>query len=194
MIIGIDIDDVLADSMPSLLVWYNSEHGTHYVKDQVHHFQLEKTWGGTHKAAKNLIREQYFQSRMFDKILPINGALEAVTTLSKNHELVAVTGRTPEINHKTRKWLDKYFPKLFLKLYSNEDWANAGPFGPKLNICKNNNVDLLIEDSIETASKCAAEGIKVLLFDQPWNQSDDLPENLIRVKNWQDILDKINHM
>jgi uncharacterized HAD superfamily protein len=195
MIIGMDIDDVLADSMPPLLRWYNREHGTNYTKDQVHHFQLEKTWGGTHKAAKNLIRNVYFHSPEFDEILPREDALENVKILSKIHKLIAITGRTQDIDNKTRSWLDRYFPKLFPILYSNDEWVNHGPFGPKLNICKSNDVDLLIEDSIETARKCATEGVKVLLFDQPWNQLDQpLPENIIRVKNWDEIAEKIESM
>ena len=51
-------------------------------------------------------------------------------------------------------------------------------------------VELIIEDSLETAEECASSGLRVLLFDCPWNQNSNLPEGIMRVKSWKEIVEK----
>ena len=57
-------------------------------------------------------------------------------------------------------------------------------------LCKDLNVDLMIEDDPKYAEDCALKGINVLLLDKPWNQNCIEHENIIRVKNWKEILER----
>jgi len=58
-------------------------------------------------------------------------------------------------------------------------------------ICKELGIDFMIEDSVEHSEICAKEGIKVFLLNKPWNKNCIDHENIIRVKSWNEILDKL---
>jgi uncharacterized HAD superfamily protein len=49
----------------------------------------------------------------------------------------------------------------------------------------------MIEDFDRNLLGCARVCKKVLLFDQPWNKNTKLPENAVRVKNWEEALKEI---
>jgi len=58
----------------------------------------------------------------------------------------------------------------------------------KSEICKELRIDFLVEDSLEYARECAKNGTKVFLFNAPWNQTDNLPDNIIRINSWNKII------
>ena len=49
----------------------------------------------------------------------------------------------------------------------------------------------MVDDSLEHALDCSENGIKVLLFNQPWNQNGELPKSITRVYNWKEVLDNL---
>ena len=52
-------------------------------------------------------------------------------------------------------------------------------------------ISLFIEDHLDFAYDCASLDIKILLMNMPWNQTKKLPENIIRVYSWKEIVNKI---
>ncbi|HUC01922.1 MAG TPA: hypothetical protein VMA75_03380 [Candidatus Paceibacterota bacterium] len=50
---------------------------------------------------------------------------------------------------------------------------------------------IMIEDHMTNATVCAEAGIKVFLFDQPWNQGE-LPPGIERVHSWDEIVKKLS--
>jgi len=58
----------------------------------------------------------------------------------------------------------------------------------KSDLCLKLGVEVLVDDCLEFAEECADKGIKVLLLDSPWNQTDSLPKNVKRMKNWDEIV------
>ena len=55
----------------------------------------------------------------------------------------------------------------------------------KLSFCLKHGIDIMMEDNPDTAMTLAGNGIKVLLFDAPYNRKA-VSEKLIRVKNWDE--------
>ncbi len=49
----------------------------------------------------------------------------------------------------------------------------------------------MIEDTKEHSELCAKDGIKTFLLDKPWNQHCVEHENIIRVKDWNEILERL---
>ena len=62
--------------------------------------------------------------------------------------------------------------------------------GNKAEVCIENKIDLLIDDSIKHCSKFEELGGKALLFNSPVNK--DIETNLKRVYNWKEIYEIIN--
>ncbi len=71
---------------------------------------------------------------------------------------------------------------IVLKKFSERD---------KLLACHKLNVDIMIEDKPEVALKLANNGIRVLLFDCPYNQ-DIFHDNITRVYTWKQIDMEVN--
>lgn len=196
MKIGIDIDGVLADLMPVLNRFYNREFGTSFDVSDYKYHDLEKTWGGTKEDAVRIV-DSFFQSPDFAKIQPLVNSQESVLKLSRKHELFLVTSRPESIKHRTQDFLQKHFPKGIRKvIHTGQYISDAGSIN-KFDVCIREKADVLIEDCLETAISCANKGVKTFLLDAPLNQlnSDydkkNLPENLVRVKDWSEILREI---
>ena len=62
----------------------------------------------------------------------------------------------------------------------------------KLSFIKENNIDLLIEDSYETCKELVDNGIKSILMTTKMNEQIDAG-NIPRVNNWNEIYDIINN-
>lgn len=60
----------------------------------------------------------------------------------------------------------------------------------KLEFCKENGIDLLIEDSYETCKETMNNGIKSILMTTKMNR-DIEDEEIVRAKNWNEIYEKI---
>lgn len=51
MLIRIDLDDVLADFINSLIRFHNQTYGTDLTKDQFHSYNFWEVWGGNREEA-----------------------------------------------------------------------------------------------------------------------------------------------
>jgi uncharacterized HAD superfamily protein len=101
-----------------------------------------------------------------------------------------VTARPETLEKETRDWLKKYFKDLEFPVYFTHRDAGM-PSLKKSEICKSIGAEILIDDYIENALDCAENGIKVFLMDAPWNQTGSLPDNVVRVKSWKEVISKL---
>ena len=60
----------------------------------------------------------------------------------------------------------------------------------KLDLCKEESAEIIIEDSLVNVLECANSGINAILIDWPWNQSN-LENGFHRAKDWRKVLDYI---
>lgn len=79
----------------------------------------------------------------------------------------------------TSEWLEKYgieYDKLIL--------TNAYEYKEKADICLENNISIMIDDSVKILNEVNNSGIKALLMDTPYNRKSN---SLTRVHNWKEI-------
>ena len=122
------------------------------------------------------------------------GAKEGIDALlKKGYELHLVTSRPEVIKPQTEKWIKAHFPGKFTDLHHafNPNIHKKDSKKKKWEICKEIGAGVLIEDFLPNAIGCSENGIKVYLMDAPWNQVEDLPENVVRVKSWKEIVEKV---
>lgn len=187
MKIGIDIDEVLANHMDKLNEFYFKKTGKKYSKEDYKNYNWWETWGTTREEATK-IDDEFKKSEFFSEISVIPGAKEAIENLSENHELVIITSRPVESKRLTSDWFNKNFNNFKSKIiHSGDFW---GKIKTKAEICNSLSISLLIEDHEKYAKECAGKGIKVILFDKPWNQNIE-HENIARVNNWKEALKEI---
>ncbi len=194
MKIGIDIDNVLSELSASMDLWHNRVHGTNLEEKDHVAFDLESIWTCSKEESIKKILE-FFDSSEFKATKIVLGAIEGVKSLTEDHELHVITSRADKVFDETIAWLNKHFSDSFHKVHFTGQMCGAKSGNrSKAMVCKEYGINILIEDALHYANNCANEGVKVLLFDWPWNQSEELHPNIIRVKSWQEILDYIENI
>jgi len=192
MKVGIDIDEIITEFAKGYLKLFNKKYNKNVEFEDLFTYSLWKPLGISRKDSLELA-EEYYSSDSFDNIKLVQGAEEGVKKLKENHELVFITSRPAPVREKTEISLRRFFPELNLEIiYSSNSYAETNG-KTKGDICNELEIDLMIEDDLEHALDCAEKGIKVILLDKPWNQRVS-HENLFRIKNWDEILDKINEL
>ncbi len=193
MIIGVDIDEVLADFIPELLDYHNELYGTNLTKDKIHSYNLCNFFGGTREEVLKKVYD-FYETHSFKNLSIVSGSQEGIQALSENNKLVIITSRPPITQEITTVWLQKHFLNKFFSIHFTDELVKKeGNKIKKSDICIDLGVDIMIEDSLKNALECASIGIKVLLLDCPWNQSEDLAEGITRVKSWEEIKEKIKN-
>lgn len=190
--IAVDIDDVLVPHVEDLITWHNREYGTDM--DLVsYHSRDPKDWGSDtiEEAIKRV--QKFFVTPDFLEAQPIEEALDALKKLSQRYELIVITARDGIIEEVTREWLDKHFPELFKEAHFTARFNLEGKSLSKADIGKNAGAQYLIDDTLDNVIEASKTGVTALLFGEyPWNQIDELPEGLIRLKDWQEVLEYFN--
>jgi len=188
--IGVDIDEVLVDTYSNFLNFHNSEYNTSFeLKDTVS-FGMWKKWiGDNDEALKRFYL--FVNSDSFKKMIPFEEAIQGVGFLNNSFELFAITSRGELMREETVQWISNSFKDCFKDVLFTNQFSEEGVIKTKAQICKELEIGILIEDRRKYALDCAENGIKVLLMDKPWNRENCEHENIIRVKDWEEVLEKI---
>lgn len=189
-VIAIDIDDVIAANALGFVEYSNKKYGTHLTTDDYQEHWGEM-WKTEHEETERRATE-YHQSGHIATYGMIEGASDALKQLKKRFKLIVITTRRNSINKLTKEWIDRYYPNIF------DDIIFSGFFDSptkesinmtKGDLAKGVGADYLIDDQLKHVRSAAEIGIKGLLFGEYlWNKTDLLPENVVRVKSWNEIL------
>jgi uncharacterized HAD superfamily protein len=192
MIIGIDIDDVIADFVPIISLYHNELYGGSLSKADFISYDFWKVWGGTKEEAVRKVDEMFANSMYFLKIPTVENSIPSLARLKEQGVVLhAITGRRNNAIQPTTEWIEKYFPNTFASTHFTNMHCLEGRSVKKSKICKELGVTILIEDFIDHALDCAENNIRVLLFDSPWNQNVPKHEKIEKVFSWDEILKKI---
>ena len=190
MKIGIDLDEILADSLPALIEYHNATYGTSLTREQFHSYKFWEIWGGTREEAIQKIYD-FFKTPYFRNIRPVTGSQKAISILKQNNDLFVITARQDDVAKATKGWINKHFPNAFSGIYFANHYSQKGEPKTKKEICDPLELDILIEDSLDYALECYNPSRKVLLLDCPWNKNSELPQGIHRVHSWKEIVDFI---
>lgn len=178
MRIGIDIDDTIVNT---------SEMCINYVK------KLDKKYGENIKDIitdniKNPVVTLFYDNYLYDVIAHAKlkeDAVRVINELYRDNEIYFITARSErfikDVDNMTKNLLDSYNIKY------NKIITGAGK---KAELCVENNIDLLIDDSIKHCTNLSNIGIDTLLFNSINNK--DIETNLKRVYNWNEVYDYVN--
>ena len=183
--IGVDVDDVLVESLPGYLEAFRTYFGREVkVEDAAweifHRFPSipsTQMWG----FFAELETSDFLATR------PIYAdAVNAVRSLaSGGHRLFVVTGRLASHREHTHRLLQRAgIAHLFEDLVHRSE-EMAVEYKPR--VARERGLDCLIEDELHVAVAVARVPVSVLLVDRPWNQGD-LPHGITRVTDWDHIL------
>jgi len=190
MKIGIDCDDVLSISVAAFRKFYSKK----YKKD-LYYFRFEQP----HKLGLTVqefykIWDEFCNADEHTNMDPIPHSFDVLKRLSEKHKLIVITARSKQLKEPTVKWITKNFPNIFNNIHLINE-ANKIGTKTKLKVCKELEIDILIDDNLDNLLPCAKEGIKCFWF----NQYTSYPpkklyskKNIIKVKSWIEIEKEIN--
>ncbi len=120
------------------------------------------------------------------------GAKEYIDKLKEDgHMIVIITGRDngdyADPWNMTENWLKqkeiKYDKLIITDAYKNNKHT-------KTDKCFENNIDIMIDDSIHNCMDCIENNITTLLMDTPYNRAE---KDMIRVNNWEEVYEFIKN-
>lgn len=192
MNIGIDIDNVISNFDEALLEEYLKHdkdlRGTGIVNKNLHITEGMFDW--TEKEE----REFYLANieRIVKTLNVKDGAKEYIDKLKQDgHNIFIITGRdngeyTNPVEM-TQKWLKEnniYYDKLiFTNAYKNDKHG-------KTEKCFENNIDIMIDDSVHICKDCMENNITTLLMDRVVTRKE---KGMTRVKDWKEIYEFISN-
>lgn len=195
-IIAVDIDDVLTASNEGVRLYVNRTFGTAHTEDDYlvaspYKGYWDRVWNLGEKKNKERYHK-YLVSGETARLLPIKNAIRSIKKLQERYGLVIVTARNIEQIEHTEKWLQKHAPGVFKKV----DFLALHPKGreaTKAMILQEMGAKYLIDDSVEHCHAAAEAGIQALLFGEyGWNRDVAIPGDIIRVKDWAEVLRYFN--
>lgn len=187
--IGIDIDEVVVEFMKGYIDFHNKKHGTNFNLGSITNYHLWKS--GFHKTKEESVRDvmEFQDSEDFNFITLIEGVKNCLKKISMDYNIIFITSRPEELKEKTRNFFYKHFPKNgYNFIFSGEIYGGK----TKSQICLEEGISIMVEDNADYALDCAKRGIKTFLLEKPWNKNYENHENIIKVKNWEEILNKLN--
>ncbi|MBU3904742.1 MAG: hypothetical protein KJ906_01170 [Nanoarchaeota archaeon] len=189
MRIGIDVDQVLLDILPPLLEYHNERYGTNSSVSELASRNLAQVWNCDQKETLKRIHD-FYNTKYFNKVVPITGAVKSAQQLAKNYELYTVTSRTIKHADKTVKQIEKHFPNIFdMILFDNEYNNDTIDIRKKIEVCQDYNLKILVDDHAKNLRDIPSN-MTGILFDRPWNQKET-PKDVIRAYDWKGVIELI---
>lgn len=190
MVIGTDADGVLTD-MSGFNYKYGEKFFGHKPTDPSGYTTAEIF--GESKSREFLFGLRHFYDYC-SRLEPRENAVNVLGKLrSEGNSMYVITARkfstmnTP-IGHLSRKlfrsWVDKNDLRFDDIFFCSEENTPS----QKLEYCKRISADIMIDDKPDIALFLAESGMRVLLFDAPYNRSVE-HKNITRVGSWEDIYD-----
>jgi len=175
MKIGIDIDNVIANTFRDLLPHFNRFVGKEADPIEVIRMMRED---------KLKMLAYYFDAwrkRIMTRVTPMEGAAETIRDWHKQHAIKLITSRLTLFNRQTREWLHRHAVPYHELHHAKEKTKHTKAGG----------CHVFIEDNPDECEVLAHHCERVLLFDHPWNRREFSAKNIIRVKDWKEIRDLI---
>ena len=196
MVIGIDIDDTTVVTVESM-VKYGDKYDTEVLnreakKDNLgrikDRYYMKALYGWTEEE-KFAFFDMYYKN-VLEECYPLSNASEIINKLKQEgNEIIFITARLTNIkNCETENITKETFRKYNIpydKLIMNVD--------DKLKFCKENDVEVFIEDSYETCKNLQENGIKAYLMTTKMNRNI-VDEKIERVSSWNEVYEKITNL
>jgi uncharacterized HAD superfamily protein len=185
MRVGIDIDDVLADSLPEYLSAFNRRFGLQIAVTEAG-WEIFRRYPEIPADDIRTFFAELYQADFLGSRPLLPGAREGVERLYRaGHRLFVVTGRPRCDRNITERWIET----RGLSSYFEEIVDRDGLDSPlhKRRAAERFRLDVLLEDEYNVALEAAEASVRVLLFDRPWNRGP-LPPRVFRIHSWPDAV------
>ena len=193
MNIYVDFDDCLCETARYFTVLVKELYGKEVPYEEVRFFELQKSFDLTQEQYEHMMIEAHTPEALLS-FEETPGASQTINKwLDEGHDVKIITGRPSIAYEPSRQWLDQHGlerVKLFcLNKYGRDSFIRNSEFTLELEDYYKMHFDYAVEDS-PLAFKFFDHmpDLKVMVFDRPWNRSEELPgPGYSRCENWDVI-------
>lgn len=172
-ILGVDIDNVLAESDACLRAMIRTRFGIALEEEDITRYDYG-AYGVTEEQLIEVFRA--FNAETCRTLKVVHGAKTGLVRLSRRYEIALVTSRNQASKASTEYWLRRKGLPFDQLHFNDEKHALGIPY------------HAFIEDRYEQAHRIAETGASVYLFTRPWNAAPLVHPNVRRVDTWAEIL------
>jgi 5'-nucleotidase len=179
MLIGLDIDDTIADLVPQWIARYNNKYSDSLVVKEIIDWDISKFVKP--ECGKKIY--DLLIKNLYDDVLPVFGAIKGIHALrEEGHKIAYVTSFCPTTAGRKYEWLNQYH------LLEKEDIYMETT--QKGTTCKSLRIDIMVDDNAETIQNLykTCTGI---LYNRSWNS---MSAYNLRARSWKDVLDLIKRV
>jgi len=167
--LGLDIDSVVCEMIPTVLQKVNTKHRTALTKKDIIDWNMETSQFKLY----NEIIDTFDDMNIMLGLPPVLGAKPALRILAEDFELIFITTRPKEYAQQTKRWV----------------WSMLAVDGSEIHHVERDkngiDVDILVDDNLGNVFKFAGQGKPAIVFDQPWNSEKAFLERVsIFWKDW----------
>ena len=192
-VLATDIDEVLFPFLQEFSNWHNAEYGTDLGVENFNSYEFNDTLGVSVPETVHRVHTFLGVEHGFLGVPPLKESQNAIEKLSERFEIVAITARHPQFRESSLKYLTEYYGGKIAEINLVGTSATEEFVRSKAEVCRELGAVALIDDSIKHVVSCVDTEVEGLLFgNYPWNQSEDLPNGVIRFNNWSEILRYFN--
>lgn len=178
MNIGIDIDDTICNSWENVINEMCTDFNLNYDElskgNKAYNEVIELTPEEYLKYAK-----EKFSKLLYNPTLKEN-VKEVIDILKENNKIIFITARSNQCYEDAYKFTKKYLDRN--KIYYDKIIVNGKEKGK---ICKEEKIDIFIDDSIDNCKNVSKYKIKTILFETCYNKDCT---DFIKINNWKEIL------
>jgi uncharacterized HAD superfamily protein len=178
IILGIDIDGTLADTMELWLEFYREDYNVVVSKEDIVVYNMSKIFP---EITFEKMRE-YFEKawKNWEKIKPVPNEeeIKKLNSLDKKYRIEIVTSTWGEIGN-IKKWLEKYNIKYHALIFVKNPEE-------KPNYC-----DILVDDKASNIREMIDNKKDGILLEQPWSMDKVFNKPNVKkiAKSWDEVLD-----
>lgn len=186
MKIGIDIDNVITKTFSKTLEYIEK---CDNKEELLNNIKAITTGDNSVKCVDVFYKKNSL--KVFEQAELMEGAKENIDRLLEDgHEIIIITLRGDKLQEYkgSEKITLDYFKKYDIK-YNKIIFSSID----KVKDCKENNIDILIDDSVSNCIKAEKEGINAIIFNTETNKNID-DRNIKRVTDWNEIYEEILKM
>ena len=194
MNIGIDIDDTISNTFEIFLPYLEkfvcqdlNRKLDLNLSSRTDYYNIVEKYGLSEEEAREFWAKYYIP--MLENVKPKQSAVEIINTIKENgNKIILITARIDDeivdARAITEKWLkanEIKYDKLIINSHN------------KLEIAKQEKIDIFIDDSIRNCEMVSSENIKTYMFLTKNNEYYD-NENIEKVTSWDEFYERIKEV
>jgi len=180
--IGFDFDGVIADIGEAFLRLAHEHHDYSLSLEEITSFQVE-TCTRIPQSTVNTIFTDILNDSLATGLLPIPGALEVISDLTRRSTVRIITARS--LDQPVIDWLEHHLPADICRKI---DVIAMQDHDLKVRFINHHNLRFFVDDRAETCVQVAQANLHPLLYRQPWNAGWN---TFTVVDSWQQIAEHI---